>query len=196
MRIPGLAVLGSLILSAGAAQAAPPSADDIVNSLRPTSSQLRGPTRGIRPALTAPEPEQSSPTRHAGIHHRAEAPAVTDGDMPSVKLTVDFATGSTALRPQAEQTLDSLGHALTSPALEKFRFRIEGHTDTVGSAALNQTLSDERAKVVSAYLEQKYSIPASRLEPVGVGSSSLLVPTPDQTPEPRNRRVKIINLGS
>ena len=196
MRILRFALIGGATLAAGAALAASPSADDIINGLRPTSSQLRGPTRGIRPALTAPEPEPSSPAHHARINHHWDVPAVTDGDMPSVKLTVDFATGSTALRPQAEQTLDSLGHALTSPALEKFRFRIEGHTDTVGSAALNQTLSDERAKVVSAYLEQKYSIPASRLDAVGVGSSSLLVQTPDQTPEPRNRRVKIINLGS
>ena len=196
MRIFRFALIGGFSLAAGAALAAPPSADDIINGLRPTSSQLRGPTRGIRPALTAPEPEPSSATHHASYRRHADAPAATDGDMPSVKLTVDFATGSTALRPQAEQTLDSLGHALTSPALEKFRFRIEGHTDTVGSAELNQTLSDERAKVVSAYLEEKYSIPAARLEPVGVGSTALLVPTPDQTPEPRNRRVKIINLGS
>ena len=195
MRFFGLAVIGGMAFAAGAALAAPPSADDIVNGLRPTSSQLRGPTRGIRPALTPAEPQQSV-SAHGSIHHHWDTPEAADGGMPSVKLTVDFATGSTALRPQAEQTLDSLGHALTSPTLEKFRFRIEGHTDTVGSAGLNQILSDERAKVVSAYLEQKYSIPASRLEPVGVGSSALLVPTPDQTPEPRNRRVKIINLGS
>ena len=35
-----------------------------------------------------------------------------------------------------------------------------------------------------------------KLTAAGVGQDDLLVSTPDQTPEPRNRRVKIINLGA
>jgi outer membrane protein OmpA-like peptidoglycan-associated protein len=34
------------------------------------------------------------------------------------------------------------------------------------------------------------------MEPVGLGTAQLIVPTPDQTPEPRNRRVRIVNLDS
>ncbi len=204
----GTAVLAALAFaSAGTAYAQSPSADDIISSLRATPSQLRGPTRGIRPATVIPDESTPNPsisrvshiTRHTQEAAPAAAPsAVTAPDAadgPSVKLVVDFRTGSADLTPSAEHTLDQLGKALTSSALEKFHFRIEGHTDTVGDAASNKDLSARRAEAVSSYLEQKFAVDASRLEAVGMGSDQLLVPTPDQTPEPRNRRVRIVNLG-
>jgi outer membrane protein OmpA-like peptidoglycan-associated protein len=58
------------------------------------------------------------------------------------------------------------------------------------------SLSERRAAAVSAYLEQKYGVKSDRLETVGLGASHLLVQTPDQTPEPRNRRVTVVNLGA
>ena len=115
---------------------------------------------------------------------------------PSVNLTVQFANGSAELTPAAIKTLDELGRALSSPALSGYRFRIEGHTDTVGSPAYNMSLSQQRAASVASYLEQKFGVGAARLEAVGRGQEGLLVPTPDQTPEPRNRRVQVINLGA
>src|SRR4051812_10195214 len=53
------------------------------------------------------------------------------GQPPAVSLNVLFATGSAELTPEARQTLNDLGRALTNPALTHFRFRLEGHTDTV-----------------------------------------------------------------
>jgi outer membrane protein OmpA-like peptidoglycan-associated protein len=154
-----------------------PSAADIVNSLKPNAGQLTNTTRGIRPAMPAPGP------------HAAAA-------APSVNLTVNFATGSASLTASAEHTLDALGHALSSSDLSGYRFRIEGHTDTVGTPDGNRALSQKRAETVAAYLENKFGLQAAKLDAVGVGQDDLLVPTPDQTPEPRNRRVKIINLGA
>jgi outer membrane protein OmpA-like peptidoglycan-associated protein len=203
-----LAAAGALALaSAGTAFAQSPSADDIISSLRATPSQLRGPTRGIRPAtivpdqMSAPDPAVSR-VSHVSTRHVQEAQPATSAtaadsaDGPSVKLVVDFRTGSADLTPSAEHTLDQLGQALTSPALEKFRFRVEGHTDTVGDPEANKALSAKRAEAVTTYLEQKFAVDASRLEAVGLGSDTLLVPTPPQTPEPRNRRVRIVNLGT
>jgi len=202
----GLAVAGALVL-AGGAYAQSPSADDIINSLRATPSQLKGPTRGIRPATVMPD-ASSDPAPVSGVspgvshvtsRRVVESTPVTAADSadgPSVKLVVDFRSGSAELTPTAEHTLDALGKALTSPALGHDRFRIEGHTDTVGNPEANKELSAHRAEAVSTYLEQKFGVDAARLEAVGLGSESLLVPTPDQTPEPRNRRVKIVNLGS
>jgi outer membrane protein OmpA-like peptidoglycan-associated protein len=109
---------------------------------------------------------------------------------------VPFDNGSAELTPQAIAALDELGKALSSSALASYKFRIEGHTDTVGSKEYNLSLSDRRAAAVSAYLEQKFGVNQSRLETVGVGEAHLLVPTPDQTPEPRNRRVTVVNLGA
>jgi len=46
------------------------------------------------------------------------------------------------------------------------------------------------------YVTKKYGVDPSRLQAVGMGEDGLLVPTPPQTPEPRNRRVQVINLGA
>jgi OOP family OmpA-OmpF porin len=118
------------------------------------------------------------------------------GRPPEVSLNVLFATGSADLTPQAVQTLDDLGRALTDPALAPYRFRIEGHTDTVGSRDYNKALSDRRAATVASYLAGKFQIDPNRLQSVGMGEDGLLVPTPDQTPEQRNRRVLVVNAGS
>jgi outer membrane protein OmpA-like peptidoglycan-associated protein len=160
---------------------ADPTADQIINSLKPNSA-LKGPTRGIR-AL----PSTSAPA--------TVSPRAGGDDRPSLDLSVQFQSGSANLTPAAIHTLDRLGRALASPQLEADRFRIEGHTDTVGTRDINKPLSQHRAEAVAAYLESKFGIAASRLEAVGVGEDDLLISTPDQTPEPRNRRVHIVNLS-
>jgi OOP family OmpA-OmpF porin len=121
--------------------------------------------------------------------------ASPDISAPSANLAVDFETGSAQLTPQAVATLDELGKALTSPQLAAYTFKIAGHTDTVGDAATNQALSEQRAEAVKSYLETKYGISDSRLQAVGLGEADLLVPTPPNTPNQMNRRVQIINLG-
>jgi OOP family OmpA-OmpF porin len=96
------------------------------------------------------------------------------------------------LTPAAIKTLDELGKALTDPRLAGGKFRIEGHTDTVGTADANKALSAAQAKAVADYLASMYP---SKLQTIGMGEDGLLVKTPAQTPEIRNRRVVIVNLG-
>ncbi len=117
-------------------------------------------------------------------------------EAPSASLYVQFESGSAVLTPQAMAALDELGRALSSSALSTYRFRIEGHTDTVGSKASNLALSERRAAAVVAYIQQKFGVDPSRMTPVGLGSEHPLVPTGDQVPEARNRRVQIVNLGA
>jgi len=185
-----------------------PSADQIINSLKPTGNLTAGGTRGIRLAApsgegTAPAQAQSSVVPAATNQPRvasarpmphAAAPAEAAG--PSVNLTVNFPNGSADLTPEAMTTLDALGRALSSNDLASYRFRIEGHTDTVGSKDYNRSLSERRAEAVVSYIISKYGVQASRLQAVGMGEEGLLVSTPEQTPEPRNRRVQVINLGA
>ena len=184
-----------------------PSTNQIIQSLKPSGNLLQGGTRGIR--LAAPSssgsgaqsaPAAAPPATHSAAAGGSTAPASrptqAEATAPSVSLNVDFPTNSATLTPDAKGTLDRLGRALTSKDLASYRFRIEGHTDTVGSAAYNQALSQRRADAVAAYLEQTFSIPSSRLEAVGMGEQGLLVVTPPQTAELRNRRVAVINLGA
>lgn len=199
-----LAVLVAVPLAAGAMPAlgqSNPSTSQIIQSLKPSGNLLQGTTRGIRlvspgaSSATASAPSVGSTTPSKRVHAGTQPMAVSAA-APSVNLHVEFPTDSAELTPQARETLDQLGHALTSQDLASYRFRIEGHTDTVGSSALNQTLSQRRADAVAAYLEHTFAIPASRLETIGRGEEGLAVPTPPQTPEARNRRVEVINLGA
>jgi outer membrane protein OmpA-like peptidoglycan-associated protein len=186
-----------------------PSADQIIKSLMPSGSLGTG-TRGIRPAAqpapvnTSVQPAAAAPVatsvpmtqQAAAAPVRQAAPAPAPVSAPSVNLTVNFQNGSAELTPDAMRTLDELGAALSSPALSSFRFRIEGHTDTVGSSSYNLSLSQQRAARVAEYLERKFGVTAARLEAVGRGQQAPLVQTGDQVAEPRNRRVQVINLGA
>jgi outer membrane protein OmpA-like peptidoglycan-associated protein len=115
--------------------------------------------------------------------------------VPAISLTLQFGNGSAALTPQAVQVVDNLGKALSTPALSDYMFRIEGHTDTVGSRDYNNALSDLRASAVVDYLARNFHIDRNRVEAIGMGKDGLLIPTPDQTPEPLNRRVLVVNVG-
>lgn len=115
---------------------------------------------------------------------------------PAVGITVNFASGSAVLTPQAMRTLDALGEALSSESLANYRFRVEGHTDTVGTPQLNLILSERRAQAVATYIGTKFGVSASRMEPIGMGENQLLVPTAAQVPEERNRRVQVVNIGN
>jgi outer membrane protein OmpA-like peptidoglycan-associated protein len=210
-RFGSAALVAMLALAVPAVAQSNPSSDQIINALKPTTQMLHSSvTRGIRPiapsagsdvvtastASPAPgAPKAAHPTSTKVAVHETE-PATTTTEAPSVNLYVPFETGSAELTPQAIASLNELGKALSSAALSGYKFKIEGHTDTVGTKDYNLSLSDRRAAAVSAYLEQKFGVNQGRLETVGVGEAHLLVPTPDQTPEPRNRRVTVINLGA
>jgi OOP family OmpA-OmpF porin len=175
------------------AQTANPNSDAIVKALTPTGPGVAGPSRGIRMANPSPAAATSSTNAAPGS---ASATNASVGNAPSVNLSVQFEKGSAGLTASAMQTLNELGKALNEPSLAAYRFRIEGHTDTVGTADYNKQLSDRRAAAVVDYLAANFKVDRSRLEPVGMGEQGLLVPTPDQTSEPRNRRVAVVNLGS
>jgi OmpA-OmpF porin, OOP family len=188
-------ILASMIAAPLALVAAPalaqgsPNADQIIKSLTPSGNLVQGGTRGIR--LSGPDntAQPGKPVAHTPT-------VATKAAVPSVSLHVEFATGSADLTPTAMQTLDQLGQALKSQQLAQYRFRIEGHTDTVGATAINKQLSEARAKAVADYLESKFGVAAAKLETIGLGEQGLAVPTPPQTPNAENRRVSVVNLGA
>ena len=190
-----------------------PSSDQIIQSLKPSGNLLSGGTRGIRmanPNATEATPQasgsssagssqaapQASTPRPAPSTRTASTAPAAATEAPSVSLSVQFATGSADLTPQARDTLDQLGKALSSSDLAQYRFRIEGHTDTVGSADYNKALSQQRADAVAGYLESKFGVKSDRLQAVGMGEQGLVVHTPPNTPNDKNRRVAVVNLGA
>ena len=158
----------------------------------PAAPQLVPGTEAVAPGPgAAPLPDTTAALPTPPPPRRTTAPT----GVAAVSITVNFGTGSASLTPQAAAALGSLGRALASPELAPYRFRIEGHTDTVGDDRQNLLLSQRRAEAVRAYLTKRFGVAPARLDAVGLGESQPLVPTADQTPEPGNRRVQVLNLG-
>ncbi|MCF7993793.1 MAG: photosynthetic reaction center cytochrome c subunit [Chromatiaceae bacterium] len=99
-----------------------------------------------------------------------------------------FASGSATLPTQQLPTLDRTAALLA--ARPELSARIEGHTDSVGSAAINQALSQQRAEAVRQALIER-GIDPQRLAARGAGPDQPIAD--NTTPEGRrqNRRVEI-----
>jgi outer membrane protein OmpA-like peptidoglycan-associated protein len=107
---------------------------------------------------------------------------------------VNFATNQAAIAPpEAPKLENSLGLITEvlrrNPGVAPTLF-IAGHTDTVGAAAYNVTLSRKRAAAIAAWF-RKHGLPLA-IAYEGFGEHAPRVPTPDHTDEPKNRRVDYI----
>jgi outer membrane protein OmpA-like peptidoglycan-associated protein len=103
-----------------------------------------------------------------------------------------FDTGKFTLRPEAREKLSKIsGIVLAYPDL---RLAIEGNTDSVGSDAMNQELSERRAGAVRDYLA-KQNIPLASMTSQGFGKTQPVAT--NDTPEGRqqNRHVEMIVSG-
>ena len=113
----------------------------------------------------------------------------TDRGMVMTLGDVLFATGKADLKPGAMERLSKLaGFMLKYPDRAVV---IEGHTDSVGSAASNQTLSERRSDAVKAYLISQ-SVPASSVTTIGKGKDVPVAENTTATGRQQNRRVEII----
>lgn len=114
-------------------------------------------------------------------------------DGNQIKLTmpenVTFATGRYDLSAQAQNSLN--GAAQTLATYVDTTLTIVGHTDSTGSDAINNPLSQNRANAVAQYLNAK-GVAMSRMSVVGRGSTQPIAT--NATPEGRaqNRRVEIL----
>lgn len=71
-----------------------------------------------------------------------------------------------------------------------YEIEVIGHTDTMASDEYNATLSFTRANAVRAMLAER-GIDPGFIKTTGRGERDLLIPTEDEVPEERNRRVEI-----
>ncbi len=113
----------------------------------------------------------------------------------SGRVTADgifFDTNSDRLRPESDAVLGQIGEMLVKHA--DMRLGIEGHTDNVGQATANQSLSQKRAAAVKAYLSSKHGIDAARLEAKGFGADKPVAPNADEAGRQKNRRVELVKL--
>ncbi|HEV8238652.1 MAG TPA: OmpA family protein [Thermoanaerobaculia bacterium] len=100
-----------------------------------------------------------------------------------------FDLDSATLRGESKPVLDEVVKLLA--AEPQWKLTIEGHTDASGGAAHNQTLSEQRAASVKAYLVSQ-GVDASRLTTAGFGSSRAVADNASELGRAQNRRVELV----
>ncbi len=101
---------------------------------------------------------------------------------------ITFATNSSDLSPAFFDVLNSVGKVLNE--FNKTVVEVAGHTDSTGSDAYNQGLSERRAASVSNYLRGR-GIMADRMITVGLGESRPIADNSTESGRQANRRVEI-----
>ncbi|TDN48676.1 outer membrane protein OmpA-like peptidoglycan-associated protein [Azoarcus indigens] len=148
--------------------------------------------------------------RQAGVERAGDALALNaDGPRPLVvdadQVQRDFGAALAAQPPLPESFLLYFegGERLTAESLARLPdilaaiarrpaadVSIIGHTDTMGNASANEGLGLARAEAVRKLLESEGAKPLE-MNATSHGERNPLIPTPDETQEPRNRRVEV-----
>jgi OOP family OmpA-OmpF porin len=108
----------------------------------------------------------------------------------NVKIAIDvlFASGKADINENSTGDIKDLGVFMeTYPTTTTV---IEGHTDNVGTDALNNKLSQRRAEAVRDYLIKNYSIEPGRIQAVGYGSSRPIADNGTADGRKMNRRIE------
>jgi outer membrane protein OmpA-like peptidoglycan-associated protein len=103
---------------------------------------------------------------------------------------IQFAFNSAELLPNAYPVLKKIATFLSMAGNDSLNISIEGHTDAIGSAPYNLTLSQERAQAVYEYLISGGKISATRLKVKGWGMSRPIEGTDSSAAI--NRRVEFV----
>jgi len=101
---------------------------------------------------------------------------------------INFAYNSAAVEPQFRRTLDQVGQVLGE--YDRTYIDIYGHTDSTGSEAYNQDLSERRAGSVADYLETR-GVRGARIGTRGFGELQPIASNDTETGRAANRRVEI-----
>ena len=101
---------------------------------------------------------------------------------------VTFDVGSATLQPAFRATLDKVAQSMID--YPQSLIDVYGHTDSTGSDAFNQRLSEQRATTVMNYLISR-GVPASRLRSQGFGETMPVASNDTVDGRARNRRVEI-----
>jgi outer membrane protein OmpA-like peptidoglycan-associated protein len=102
---------------------------------------------------------------------------------------ISFDTGKAIITAGSESALQEVAKLLAANA--DWKLRVEGHTDNVGAKAANQTLSEQRAKAVVAWLTS-HGVAAAGLTAQGFGDSKPVADNTSDAGRAQNRRVELV----
>ena len=112
---------------------------------------------------------------------------MTDGKFITYGITFDV--GKATIKPESMGEINRIVTLMTeNPDL---KFSVEGHTDSTGNAASNQTLSEQRSQAIVAKLVE-LGIAQDRLTAVGKGQNSPIADNNTDEGRAKNRRVEFV----
>jgi len=117
---------------------------------------------------------------------------VRQGDdlLLNIPSGVNFAYDSATVQPQFQRTLDQVASVLADPANNRTYIDVYGHTDSTGSDAYNQGLSERRAVAVADALSSR-GVQAARIATRGFGETQPIASNETDAGRADNRRVEI-----
>ncbi|MRX69066.1 Thrombospondin type 3 repeat-containing protein [Flavobacterium resistens] len=142
--------------------------------------------------------DDDCPTVYGPASNRG-CPEVTSEALEDLKVqarAVYFNSGKATFKTGDKETparLDAIKEILKN--YPNAKFSIEGHTDSTGSAKINQKLSEDRAKAVLDALVER-GVNAENLESKGFGSSQPVASNKTAAGKAQNRRTEIRHIGS
>jgi outer membrane protein OmpA-like peptidoglycan-associated protein len=104
-------------------------------------------------------------------------------------VTITFKVGQSRLGDEAMAALDALAAELDGK--KGFVLEIQGYTDSRGSTAVNEQLSDRRARAVYEYLARKHEVPLFRMNLLGFGKERPVGDNKTREGREQNRRVEV-----
>src|SRR5580704_1518235 len=168
-------------------------AEDYQAGLAPTKQQVQANQQQIQHAAE----QQKTEANQAAIAAN-QAAIVADnkrfGELADYNIlgevTVYFANGSTTIEAQYKPQLLQLTQQ--AMGVKGYVLQVQGYASAVGSAALNQRLSSERAANVTEFLEQQGNIPLTNmLAPGAMGTSQQVASDATAEGQAEDRRVVV-----
>ncbi|HXE97560.1 MAG TPA: OmpA family protein, partial [Dongiaceae bacterium] len=133
----------------------------------------------VVPPPPAPAPAPLTPKAVAAAERFCSKPAI---------LNIQFDTNKSDIKPQYEADLKNVGEFLKD--FPKARGEISGHTDNVGTNALNQKLSERRAESVGNYITTTFGIDPGRITTKGYGEAKPIAGNKTKAGKAKNRRIE------
>lgn len=173
-------------------------AQDIQAGLAPTDQQVQANAAQIKATeqQTAAQQQEIAANQEKIAAEKAAIAAANKrfGELGEYNIlgevTVYFGNGKVAVDPQYKPQLMDL--ATKAKTIDAYIIQVQGYASAVGSAALNQKLSLERADNVLAFLEQNGQIPLTNiLAPGAMGTSQQVAPNATTEGQAENRRVVV-----
>ena len=140
---------------------------------------------------------QVSKTAQDALERAAAAGKLAAGKMAyEVVLSEDkvkFGTNKAVLSKQAMEALDEFAAKVKAENRGVY-IEVQGHTDSIGSAAVNLKMGQKRADAVRHYLHVKGGIPLHRLSAMSYGESMSVASNMNRAGRAQNRRVVLVVL--